>query len=517
MQATVDRNPVMVNEYFALTVVANDDIANSALNTSALAKDFIIGRTSVSRSTRIINFDASKETRWQILLAAKKLGNVTIPALTIAGVSSAPIPLSVVADVAASNRSQDVMLKATLSNAEPYVGELLIYKVKLYLAKDLQRGMINAPEVKDAQVKQLGEDVDGSEIIDGLRYRVIERVYGITLDKPGKTEIIGAKFDGDIINQDQSTNLFSFNQSRPVQANANNDIIEVLPIPVDYQGKWWVADLAMLTEKWDETQSFEVGVPITRTFTLVATNVEDYNLPSLNITAPQGVKVYPEKPQRQSILREGQLISQLTQTVAMVPTQAGPLTLPSISIPWWNPKLKQTEFVKLPARHIEVAPSSAMPQPPTGSLETTPAPTHTNTSHGAWPWLTLMFAILWLATLLAWWRASHRKPTSVIEPSHVMPTPGYQDLAEACHQQAIGHILSLTPNVCASKLGTSLSLANLAEYAPAVATTLTLLQQQAYSQTNTQDTKALCQQLLAQVQALKPLSSQHLALVKLNP
>lgn len=43
-------------------------------------KDFIVGRTSVSRSTQIINFDARKETRWQVMLAPKTTGQVTIPA-----------------------------------------------------------------------------------------------------------------------------------------------------------------------------------------------------------------------------------------------------------------------------------------------------------------------------------------------------------------------------------------------------------------------------------------------------
>lgn len=540
LSAEVDRNPVMQNEYFALTITANDDTANNALNTSALAKDFIIGRTSVSRSTKIINFDASKETRWQILLAAKQVGTTTIPAFSIDGIQSSPITLEVVADTPNAMHNQDVMLKAKLSKSEPYVDELVTYQVKLYLAKDLQRGVISAPEIKGAQVKQLGEDKDSTEIVNGIRYRVIERVYGITIDTPGKVTLVGAKFNGDIINQNQSTNLFAFNESRPVQASAEDSTLDVLDVPSDFNGQWWVADLAMLSEKWDDQQPFEVGVPITRTFTLVASNAEDYNLPSLNVKAPANVKLYPEKPVRQSILREGRLISQLTQTVAMVPTQPGPLTLPAISIPWWNPQLTRVEYATLPERQIDVAPSAMATSTPSAlssnlgnsssnainstdgdeSVSVNSALTQLNNS-SLWPWLSLGFAILWLITLWAWWRA--RKTSFNAAPAHLThsqmaPTQANeQALKRACEQQAIGTIMTLVPSVCSDKLGVNLSLVELAGYAPAVAATLAQLQRHAYGQEENHDSAALCSQLLKEIKQLAPANLQRSELSALNP
>ncbi|MGL6351089.1 MAG: BatD family protein, partial [Aeromonas sp.] len=198
LEASVDRNPVMEGEYFVLNISADDEVDTGKLDTSILLKDFIVGRTSVSRSTQIMNFDAVKETRWQVLLAPKQKGQLTIPSFSIDGVSSSEIPLKVVEAGAQPEQAKNLFIDAKVSSDEAYVGQLITYKVKLYLAVELQRGVLNAPVIEGAQIKQIGEDKDGSEIIDGRRYRVIERTYGIIPDLPGQVNIKGATFSGDV-------------------------------------------------------------------------------------------------------------------------------------------------------------------------------------------------------------------------------------------------------------------------------------------------------------------------------
>ena len=40
--ASIDKNPVIANESFVLTISADDDIDSNALDTSALLNDFIV-------------------------------------------------------------------------------------------------------------------------------------------------------------------------------------------------------------------------------------------------------------------------------------------------------------------------------------------------------------------------------------------------------------------------------------------------------------------------------------------
>ncbi|MGO3299958.1 MAG: BatD family protein, partial [Pseudoalteromonas sp.] len=55
LQASVDKNPVLAGEFFILNITADDTIKAEKPDTSALLKDFVVGPTSVSTSTNIIN------------------------------------------------------------------------------------------------------------------------------------------------------------------------------------------------------------------------------------------------------------------------------------------------------------------------------------------------------------------------------------------------------------------------------------------------------------------------------
>ena len=429
IQASVDSNPVSIQEYFVLNITANDELEAGNLDTSILMRDFVVGRTSVSRSTQIINFDAKKETRWQILLAAKKLGKVTIPSFEINGIRSNAIVLDVVEPGNKPKESKPLFIETDISTEEAYVGQLITYKVRLYLAADLQRGVLSAPEIEGAQIKQLGEDDDRTEIINGRQFRVIERTYGITADFPGELTIEGASFAGDVLINTPSRRggLFTFNESRPMQTKAKKRVISIEPLPLHAKGTL-VADLVLLNDTWDESVTeYQVGSPITRNITLVASNTDETSLPEFSLPPLESFKSYPEKPVRRSAVRNGQLVAQLTQAIALVPTKPGKYTLPEITLPWWNSQLKRQEIAKIPAREVTVTGAQLVTQPQLQEMTKSNAPSGANA--GLWPWLSLFLAIAWLATFIAW----YRKPTIVQSKPAV--TSQSEDLPKAANEQ----------------------------------------------------------------------------------
>lgn len=493
VDATVDKNPVMNGEYFVLTVTANDNLDAGALNTSALQRDFIIGRTSVGRSTQIINFDTSKTTTWQILLAAKHVGQFTIPPFTIDGVSSAPINLKVVAASSPQGQSKTLFMTSSLSTEQAYPGQLVLYQVKLYLGADLQRGVLNAPTINHAQIKQLGEDKDTQEIVNGKRYRVIERTYSIIPDKPGELKISPATFQGDVVISGQGgRDMFGFgmSDSRMVQSASKSHLIEVLPKPAHYQGQWLVADLVSLHDIWGDEQSYQVGNPITRTITMLASNAEDTALADMTIPEPAGFKIYPEKPQRENIVRNGQLIAKLTQTIAMVPTHAGTFTLPEVKIPWWNPQLKKQEYAKLPAKTIKVNPAPASTAAPQMPIVTTadaaqPQPqTQTIIHAGYWPWVAAGFALLWLITLLLWRRAvvsARHQLTGKLQQHQPSTANSDKLLVEACNSAMPGRVLMALQQYFSQRCNDNMTLDKISALSPEMKTLVDTLQQANYS------------------------------------
>jgi hypothetical protein len=519
LQASVNRNPVIEGESLVLTVVADDDLNSGELNTSSLLKDFIVGRTSISRSKQIMNFDARNETRWQVLLSPKSGGSITIPAFNIKGVSSDPIILSVVDRDSQPQQKQDIFMRSNLSSEEAYVGQMLIYRVKLYLALELQRGVLSAPVLDGAQIKQLGEDKDSNEIVNGKRYRVIERAYAIIADQPGELTIDGASFSGDVLVQaKRNGGMFSFNESRPTQTQAPKSVVLINPEPVEYQGQWLVSDLVVLKEDWPEAQvEYKVGDPITRTISLLASNADETSLPDIRLSTPAELKTYPEKAQRKSFVRDKQMVSQLTQTTAIVATKAGTYTLPQIKVPWWNPHLRQQQYATLPARTVVVT-GGAIAEPinihqPSNTVNTTTA--------GYWPWLTAGFALLWLLTLLLWLNA--RKQQSVTPAKNDDKSTATANnrsarkvLELSCAAQAPTKVINALIAYYSELYGRPMTLQDIAKTSSELATAIASLQQSAYSKSTTAiDYK----QLLKIILTAKVNDKQHntSALNSLNP
>lgn len=485
LEASVDRNPVMEGEYFVLNVSADDEVDTGKLDTSILLKDFIVGRTSVSRSTQIMNFDAVKETRWQVLLAPKHKGQLTIPSFSIDGVSSAEIPLKVVEAGAQPEQAKNLFIDAKVSSDEAYVGQLITYKVKLYLAVELQRGVLNAPVIEGAQIKQIGEDKDGSEIIDGRRYRVIERTYGIIPDLPGQVNIKGATFSGDVLVESQRRGgMFGFNESRPMQAGAPSLSIQVNPAPASFLGQWLVADLVVLKESFPEdVKEFTVGSPITRTITLLASNADENSLPDIVQGLPPELKSYPEKPQRQSFVRDAQIVSQYSITSAIVPSKAGTFTLPEVKVPWWNPHLKRQEIATLPARTIEVKGGAVVDTP----IEPNWQANTSTRNEGSWS--ANLFALLWLVTLIAWgvtlvaWRHALKRQTRVntqVQPQPLVLGNGLKGLEQACARGHVSDILQQLQQYFSEQAARPMTLDKIAAQSNELAEAIRQLQALAY-------------------------------------
>lgn len=485
LEASVDRNPVMEGEYFVLNVSADDEVDTGKLDTSILLKDFIVGRTSVSRSTQIMNFDAVKETRWQVLLAPKQKGQLTIPSFSIDGISSAEIPLKVVEAGAQPEQAKNLFIDAKVSSDEAYVGQLITYKVKLYLAVELQRGVLNAPVIEGAQIKQIGEDKDGSEIIDGRRYRVIERTYGIIPDLPGQVNIKGATFSGDVLVESQRRGgMFGFNESRPMQAGAPSLSIQVNPAPASFLGQWLVADLVVLKESFPEdVKEFTVGSPITRTITLLASNADENSLPDIVQGLPPELKSYPEKPQRQSFVRDAQIVSQYSITSAIVPSKAGTFTLPEVKVPWWNPHLKRQEIATLPARTIEVKGGAIIDTPVEPNWQ---ANTSTR-NEGSWS--ANLFALLWLVTLIAWgvtlvaWRRALKRQRPVntqVQPQPLVLGYGLKGLEQACARGHVSDILQQLQQYFSEQAARPMTLDKIAAQSNELAEAIRQLQALAY-------------------------------------
>ena len=349
LTAHVDRNPVMERESFVLEIVADDSVSSAKLDLSPLnSTGFTVGRTASSSQTQIINGSISKSTTWSIVLVAMNAGEYRIPSFELDGVKSQPLTVEVIKTTQnAGQANQPIFLRNTLEQDTLYLQQTVKLVTRLYFSPqvELQSGTLSDPILDEAIVQQQGKDKETSEILSGVRYRVIERVYTVTPQASGEFVLKSPAFNGEVASGNRRRSMFStFTQTKPVSAFGDDMTIEVKPIPEDYQGTWLPSELVQLNEEWQpEKTEFEVGEAITRTFTLTALNVNKEQLPDIEGQYPSGFKVYPDQSESHSVLRKNALVSQRVSSEAIVANQAGEFELPAVSISWFNTKTRRQE------------------------------------------------------------------------------------------------------------------------------------------------------------------------------
>ncbi len=416
LTASVDRNPVLVGEYFTLTISADGRVSGQQPDTSALAKQFVMGPVNTGSSTRIINGQASSETTWQMQLMSRRAGDITIPAFTVSGKSSDPIKLKVVARSNDADEQKDIFIKTELKPSKLFVQQAGLYTVKLYLGKDLLDGQLSAPAMENAQVTLLGKQKEDYEVLDGRRYMVISREYLLQPQKSGEYTIDPPIFNGQVRENYRRMS---------VSAMGKAEIIDVQPVPENYNGAWLPSELVNLSEEFQPiSDKVVVGTPITRTITLTALGVTKEQLPEIRLPEVDGFRSYPDESERNQLARDGRVISQLVSSYALVPQIPGTYTLPEVKMPWFNTVINRVQYATLPARTLTVIadPNQTVPAIPNmtapiqnqQTIEPTIVEVPVEKTLLDWGILVSGY-VLWLFTLIFVWLGYIGRKKAVIE------------------------------------------------------------------------------------------------------
>lgn len=452
--ATVDKNPVVEKQSFVLQITADDDIDSNALDTSALLKDFIVGRTNVSSQTSIVNFDTTRTTKWTTVLIARKAGQVTIPSFEIDSFKTTPIVLNVLESTTQSTqKQQDIFITSEVSSKDIYVQQQLTLTVKLHFAAQLKNGSLTEPSLDGAKITKISEDKENDAIINGKRYRVIERHYVINPQKSGEFVLNTPFFSGEILTKSNNGrgSFLNFAETKPVSVLGEEIKLTIKPIPDNYQGVWLPSEILTLHQEWQPaSDTFKVGEPITRTITLTSAGLSEEQLPKLTVELPKEIKVYPDQPELHTGMNSNRLVSQKKQNFALVASKVGTYELPEIVIPWWNTVTNKLQQAILPAKTITILPNddlevSAPVLPPviTENTSTNVPPTIITVTESSW--LQWLFLALWLLTSLAWIITIllNRKESIKLTPKTKNNTNILNQLISACNTNKADSVLTL--------------------------------------------------------------------------
>jgi hypothetical protein len=373
LEATIDRNPVMLDEAIRLTVTADGSADRDAFDSSPLLKDFVVGRTSVSSQTSIVNFDTKRTTVWTTTLFPRKEGTFTIPSLTIEGKSTKPIQVEVIPVQEQSNVARDYFVTTDIDLKEAYLNQQLLYTVKLFLSSNIERGSLQAPEMQNAEITQLGEDKQYTDIVNGRRYQIIERQFAVVPQASGEFTLRGPIFTGEVMAANTNQRFGFFNRTQQINRVGPDITVNIKPIPQGIDYPWLPSEMVRVDEEWPQGDSFVTGEPVTRIVTLTALGVVEEQLPDIPEFYPPNFKLYPDQSNTTTVEKDQSLISQRQTSMAIIPTQPGNFVLPEITIPWFNTLTQQTEYATIPARSITVAPASGANNANTSNIPNTPS------------------------------------------------------------------------------------------------------------------------------------------------
>ncbi len=453
-----DRTRIHEGEVLTLTVTGKTDIEINLRNPfdfdmSSLPKpdieklegDFEILSTNEQYSILSLNRDMVGEITWTYQLAPTTTGKLTIPALSFKDAESEPIDIQVESGAPTANEQdgpRDSFIELETNKDEVYVQEQLVLTVKLFFTGNLIRGELSEPEHPHAIIESLGKQGEYTRYRDGMRYRVVERRYALFPQREGELSLQPIRFEGQARNNDGQLKL--------LRDNATLFDIPVKGVPAEFSGDTWLParNLSLNESGLPENRTVSAGQNLTRTLKLQADGLPSETLPPFPEEMPDGMRAYPEKPERTTTPGSEGLASELTQTAALVPVQPGELTLPEIRIPWWDTENDTERVAVIPARTltIEAIPGQIESLPADSpdeagaavddeekSPETTPA---NNEGPGFWPLVALALLGAWLATLAAWWFSRRRvQPTTGVESSDDLSEQAlFRDLCEAARR-----------------------------------------------------------------------------------
>lgn len=405
LKVSLDKNPLLLGETAVLELVADDQVAQQP-DFSVLDKDFIVQGPSLGQQMQIVNGQASRTTSWRLLLKAKQSGTFIIPSFEIDNVSSSPIEVEVVKGSAQSQATTttQLFLQSSVDSSSLYVQQLAYLEVKIFFQGDLQRGSLSEPKVDGLSIEQLGKDKEGTELVNGERYRTFTRNYRLIPERSGTFVIPGSELSGEMLDKNSGRYDY-FAQTQAISAKANDLTLEVAAKPDDFPGDWLVADLVNLNEEWSPaTDQLTQGEPVTRTITITALDVAEHQLPDLRLDAPEGVKLYKEQPHAKQAERNGTLVSQKVFSMAVVANKAGELVLPEVKLPWWNKKTNSVQYATLPEKRLTVRVNPELPQQsaaPVNAAQTQAAlPQTTDTNPWQWNHTSWLLSLLWCSSIV---------------------------------------------------------------------------------------------------------------------
>ncbi|HEB28422.1 MAG TPA: protein BatD [Porticoccus sp.] len=447
LTASVDRNQLGKGETLEL-LLQFDGQTTSDPDFAPLNGDFEVLSRQKKNKFSLMNGSSTSYTEWRLQLLPKRTGKLQIPSLSFKGVVSTPITLQV-EDLPQSRTStttinQPVFVETDVDKSSAYVQEQLLITFRINASTNLQSISSEELIVKDASVMKVSENQYQKQI-NGINHLVIELQYAVFPESSGNLTIPAIRFNTVIPDRrDPYSSSFFSRGGKRLFLYSEEKKITIKPRPTSYGSAEWLPTTAVsLSERWSRPLAELVaGEPITRTIYLSAQGLSSAQLPPLDINSGDGFKVYPDQPQLNDDVSSNGVMGTREESIAIVPSRGGSITLPPITVQWWDTASNQMLETVLEGKTLTIKPAENTISAPVSTTEI-PSTAETLLAEKQQPslvfWLLIISNVLLLGTaiiFLVLWRAGRNKALTGPAPSEESPERKEATLFKQLQQQA---------------------------------------------------------------------------------
>lgn len=445
-RAWLDRDSIGLGE----TVTLNIETTQAAAPDYApLQGEFVISGNTSRRQFELVNGRSSTRTLYAVALQPRRDGLLRIPALVVGNEHTQPLTLLVApgSSHAPTRAGDDVFIESEADDLDPYVQQAVGWVVRLYSAVPLVSGQLDQASPDGASLQRVGDDAQYTRQLGNRQYTVVERRYLLVPERSGALTIPGAQFQGRGAGG-FFDDLFG-DRGGALQARGAPRILQVRAVPVNAPQPW--LPLHDLQLRYQSTpQDLRTGSAATLTVEATADGATAAQMPDLQLPVIDGVQVFAEPVQADESFNNGRPRLKLTRKFSLVPARAGPVQLPGVRLRWWDVRAGQARTAALPALSWQVVAAggttaTAMPAPmaTAEARKGTPFAAVASGASRGWVLATLLFAALWLFTLV--WGLQHRaQPVASVQgalvPATRAPPTGNAELRRALDTGDFGEV-----------------------------------------------------------------------------
>jgi len=354
LTATADRTIIDSNETLQLLVRLDSQALIGEPDFAVIESDFEILSTSRQQQYSRVNGQTQSYTDWNLLLAPKRTGRLLVPSIKYKKDISNAIEITVRKATAASAAGQPVYTETLVDKSEIYIQEQLLLTHRLYTSVRLSDLGLDPLTVDDALMQKVSE-TQFQKNVAGKNYQVVEIVYALFPQASGKLQIPALRFSA----YEASNNRYGGFSARGNRIIRSTDAktIDVMARPANIDiDNWMPASSIRLDQQWSSPlDQLKVGEPITRNISITAKGLTGAQIMPLSLRESDDYKIYPDQPQLDDSADASGVTGIRRESFALVPNRPGAITLPAVTVRWWDSRKQRMQTTKLDAVTLQVA------------------------------------------------------------------------------------------------------------------------------------------------------------------